>query len=184
MALSFTNYESVLQAKLNAVTSSTTPQDLLLISKSVQSTVGNLVVADIQSTGTTQIGLVQAAGTSQISAVNAAGTTKLTDLQNYYNSVVLGAPAALDTLDELAAALGDDSNFASTVTTALNARVQKSTFTTKGDIIAATANSNPVRVAVGSDGTALLADSTQTSGVRWGKLSDSGTQILSLMGAI
>jgi len=135
MALSFTNYESVLQAKLNAVTSSTTPQDLLLISKSVQSTVGNLVVTDIQSTGTTQIGLVQAAGTAQISAVNSAGNTKLTDLQNYYNSVVLGAPAALDTLDELAAALGDDSNFASTVTTALNARVQKSTFTTKGDII-------------------------------------------------
>lgn len=184
MALSFTNYESVLQQKLNAVTSGTTPQDLLLISKSVQSTVGNLVVADIQSSGTTQVGLVQSAGTAQIAAVNAAGTTKLNDLQSYYNSVVLGAPAALDTLDELAAALNDDANFASTVTTALNARVTKSTFTTKGDIIAASANSNPIRVAVGSDGTALLADSTQTSGVRWGKLSDSGTQILSIMGAI
>lgn len=38
-----------------------------------------------------------------------------------------GVPAALDTLDELAAALGDDENFASTVTTALAARVRTDT---------------------------------------------------------
>jgi hypothetical protein len=35
-----------------------------------------------------------------------------------------GAPGALDTLDELAAALGDDANFASTITTALGNRVR------------------------------------------------------------
>jgi hypothetical protein len=35
------------------------------------------------------------------------------------NNLVSGAPGLLDTLDELAAALGDDANFASTVTTAL-----------------------------------------------------------------
>lgn len=35
-----------------------------------------------------------------------------------------GVPAALDTLDELAAALGDDANFAATVTTALGNRVR------------------------------------------------------------
>lgn len=47
-------------------------------------------------------------------------------------SVILsGAPSALDTLDELAAALGDDANYASTVTTALNNRVLK----TGGDTI-------------------------------------------------
>ena len=38
-----------------------------------------------------------------------------------------GVPAALDTLDELASALGDDANFASTVTTALAARVRTDT---------------------------------------------------------
>jgi hypothetical protein len=37
---------------------------------------------------------------------------------------VAGAPAALDTLDELAAAIGDDANFATTVTTALGNRVR------------------------------------------------------------
>ena len=39
-------------------------------------------------------------------------------------AVINAAPSALDTLDELAAALGDDANFASTVTTALGKRVR------------------------------------------------------------
>ncbi len=38
-----------------------------------------------------------------------------------------GVPAALDTLDELAAALGDDANFGATVTTALANRVRTDT---------------------------------------------------------
>lgn len=38
-----------------------------------------------------------------------------------------GAPTALDTLDELAAALGDDANFAATITTALGNRVRTDT---------------------------------------------------------
>jgi hypothetical protein len=40
------------------------------------------------------------------------------------NVLTTGAPAALNTLDELAAALGDDANFGSTVTTALGNRVR------------------------------------------------------------
>lgn len=39
-------------------------------------------------------------------------------------ALTTGAPAALDTLDELAAALGDDANFAATVTAALGNRVR------------------------------------------------------------
>lgn len=38
-----------------------------------------------------------------------------------------GVPAALDTLDELAASLGDDANFAATITTALGSRVRTDT---------------------------------------------------------
>lgn len=41
------------------------------------------------------------------------------DVTAAVSSVIDAAPAALDTLNELAAALGDDANFASTVTTAL-----------------------------------------------------------------
>jgi hypothetical protein len=40
------------------------------------------------------------------------------------NALTTGAPTALDTLDELSAALGDDTNFAGTVTTALGNRVR------------------------------------------------------------
>lgn len=40
------------------------------------------------------------------------------------SAVIASAPAALNTLDELAAALGDDANFASTITTALGNRLR------------------------------------------------------------
>lgn len=43
------------------------------------------------------------------------------------DALVAGAPDALDTLQELADALGDDPNFAGTVTTALNNRVRTDT---------------------------------------------------------
>jgi hypothetical protein len=52
--------------------------------------------------------------------------TDQTDLVTYIttriNAVIDSAPGALDTLNELAAALGDDSNFAATVTAALAAK--------------------------------------------------------------
>jgi hypothetical protein len=50
------------------------------------------------------------------------------------NTMVDGAPGALDTLNELAAALGDDANFATTVTNALAARLQLSGGTMTGPI--------------------------------------------------
>jgi hypothetical protein len=45
------------------------------------------------------------------------------------NNLIDSAPGTLDTLNELAAALGDDANFATTITTALAARVQDRRFT-------------------------------------------------------
>lgn len=51
--------------------------------------------------------------------------------------------------------------------TDLAAKVAKSTLTTKGDIYAASAASTPTRVAVGSNGQVLTADSTQSSGMKW-----------------
>jgi hypothetical protein len=47
-----------------------------------------------------------------------------TQITNALNALTSGAPTALDTLDELAAALGDDANFAATITTALGNRVR------------------------------------------------------------
>lgn len=45
--------------------------------------------------------------------------------------------------------------------------ILKSLVTTKGDLIAATASGTPARLAVGADGTHLMADSTATPGVAW-----------------
>lgn len=49
------------------------------------------------------------------------------------NNLVDTAPTTLDTLNELAAALNDDANFASTVTTALGTKLNTSDFTTTAD---------------------------------------------------
>lgn len=46
--------------------------------------------------------------------------------------------------------------------------------TTKGDVIAHTGTDN-VRVPVGADGEVLIADSTQTTGVKWGAVTGVGT---------
>jgi hypothetical protein len=45
-----------------------------------------------------------------------------TQLSTEVNNIIASAPGALNTLDELAAALGDDANYASTITTALSAK--------------------------------------------------------------
>lgn len=63
------------------------------------------------------------AGTDTTRAVTAAGVAAV---KAALKAEILGAgvPSALDTLDELAAALGDDANFASSTTTALGNRLR------------------------------------------------------------
>lgn len=62
-------------------------------------------------------------GTDTTRAVTAAGVAAV---KAAVKAEILGAgvPSALDTLDELAAALGDDANFASSMTTALGNRLR------------------------------------------------------------
>lgn len=70
-------------------------------------------------------------------------------VQSAVSALINGAPGALDTLDELAAALGDDSNFASTVTNALalKAPLASPTFTGTPAAPTATADTNTTQVA-------------------------------------
>jgi hypothetical protein len=51
--------------------------------------------------------------------------------------------------------------------TSTNGKLDKSTVTTKGDLLVASAASIPARFGVGSNGQRLVADSTQTLGVKW-----------------
>lgn len=74
-------------------------------------------------------GLVGAINTNIIDDATAAlnrtySSTKINSLiQGAIDGLVNGAGAALDTLNELATALGNDENFATTITTALGKRV-------------------------------------------------------------
>jgi hypothetical protein len=54
------------------------------------------------------------------------------------------------------------------VKTTYDAMVLKSTVTTKGDIFTATASSTPARIGVGQTAQVLLADSSTSTGLRWG----------------
>jgi len=66
----------------------------------------------------------------------------------------------------------------------LNTSVAKSLVDAKGDLVSATADNTPARIAVGTDGKFLTADSTQSTGLAWADVStDPFPQALMTMGA-
>ena len=87
---------------------------------------------------------IQSASTSQSGAVQLSDSTSTT------SSVLAATPTAVKAAYDLA-----------------NGAVAKSTFTTKGDIVAATAASTISRLGVGTNGQVLTADSTASTGIKW-----------------
>ena len=77
--------------------------------------------------------------TAQATAIATAKSEAISDATSQVNAVIAGAPAALNTLDELAAALGDDANFASTLTTSLSAKAPLDSPTFTGTVSGVTA---------------------------------------------
>lgn len=86
-------------------------------------------------------------------ALNELDTEKSTggDITTAINAAIAAlvdsSPATLDTLNELAAALGDDANFATTVTNALAGKVANSLFDAH-TILAAVSDNTPVAVTI------------------------------------
>ncbi len=60
-------------------------------------------------------------------AIATAKSEAIADATSQVSALISGAPAAMNTLDELAAALGDDANFAASVTTSLGLKVDSLT---------------------------------------------------------
>jgi len=64
------------------------------------------------------------------------------------------------------------------IDTTMATMTPKSTVTTKGDLVAATAASTPARLAVGTNGQVLTADSTASTGLAWATPSSGGMTLL------
>ncbi|HMA77644.1 MAG TPA: hypothetical protein VKP88_00715, partial [Candidatus Paceibacterota bacterium] len=77
-------------------------------------------------------------GTNKITGVGEPTNAQDAATKNYVDtevsSLVDSAPGALDTLNELAAALGDDANFSTTVTNSIATKVAKAGDTMSGDL--------------------------------------------------
>lgn len=101
----------------------TTKTDIVSAINEVNATASSATVPDASETVKGKVELATlaevATGTDAVRAVTPQGVKQETEA---VRTAILGAgvPAALDTLDELAAALGDDANYAATVTTALS----------------------------------------------------------------
>lgn len=89
--------------------------------------------------------------------VNAAITVAI-------NNLVNGAPGALDQLNELAAALGNDANFATTVTNALAAKVNTADLNKAAVGLSAVDNTSDADKPLSTAAVAALANKVSTSG--------------------
>lgn len=78
---------------------------------------------------------------------------------------------AISTIDDTLVTMAGE------ISTALGTKISASTVTTKGDLLVATGSATLARLGVGADGQALLADSAQASGVKWGAPSGGFTLI-------
>lgn len=132
---------------------------------------------DTATAGTTYAPLASPALTGTPTAPTASGGTNSTQIATtaYVDSAVSGivdaAPEALNTLNELAAALGDDANYATTISTSLGEKLVKAD--NLSDLAdASTARSN---LGLGSIATQDASSVTITGGTINGITIDGGT---------
>ena len=101
-------------------------------------------------------------------------------LQTAIDNLVNLAPSTLNTLGEIADAIGDDPNFLTALATTtyvngevsslqgqINNKADKTQYDAKGDLIVGSANDTPAKLSVGTNGHILTANSAATNGVEW-----------------
>lgn len=111
---------------------------------------GEATVANLQTSATNLVGAINEVRTSGLTNASAIGAlindAQITSSNTYsaqkietlvtssISNVIDAAPGALDTLNELAAALGDDPNFATTITNQLALKANAADVYTKAEM--------------------------------------------------
>jgi hypothetical protein len=101
--------------------------------------------------------------------------TKARDLANAGTALTSVSATELGYLDGVTSAVQTQINSKIAQTTAINPTIVDA----KGDIVAASAADTPARLAVGSNGTVLTADSAESTGLKWTTPSAGGMTLLS-----
>lgn len=110
--------------------------------------------------------------TSGLSTDYWTGSKTFSDLATAVRAIVLtglstATSSAISATDSILSAVGKLQAQITSNTTSITGKQSLSTLTTKGDIYVATGSATSTRLPVGSDGTILTADSSQSSGVKW-----------------
>lgn len=145
-------------------------------------TSGSLTRATILGSSNSGSAVSWGSGEKKVSQVLTSAEVDALATQGYVDSAVAGivsaAPSTLDTLDELAAALGDDANFASTTATSLGQKLVKTS--NLSDLTSASSARSNLGL-----GTAATTSATDYATAAQGALADSalqGNQTISLSG--
>jgi hypothetical protein len=133
-------------AEADAITAAGTAADGKIATAVAALTKSSVGLANVDNTADAS----KPVSTAQATAIATAKSEAIADATSQVNALLTGAPAALNTLDELAAALGDDANFASTVTTNLGLKAPLASPTFTGTVTL------PAAGIVFSDGTQAL----------------------------
>jgi hypothetical protein len=118
------------------------------------------------------------ADTDEYVLARAGGTKKITGANLKAGTATVPAALDLDDITDVNAPTPTDEQVLTWDSGASHWRpnnaVMKSLFTTKGDLVAASTTDTPARLAVGTNGDVLTADSGQTLGVKWAAIPGGG----------
>lgn len=120
-------------AEADAITAAGTAADTKIATAVAALTKSSVGLGNVDNTADAN----KPVSTAQASAIATAKSEAIADATSQVNAVIASAPAALNTLDELAAALGDDANFATTVTNGLAAKAPLANPTFTGTVTVA-----------------------------------------------
>ena len=126
---------NVATAKSEAITAAGTAADSKVSTAVAALTKSSVGLANVDNTADS----AKPVSTAQATAIATAKSEAIADATSQVNALISGAPGALNTLDELAAALGDDANFATTVTNGLAAKAPINAPTFTGTVTVAAA---------------------------------------------